>query len=690
MPCFSPTVPEDANAAVTDLLFVHPFLAGSLYRPRNRSELVAAVVRARNTGRSLRALGSNWSVSQVGTAEDAVDTGALGLHLSAPFPDGAEKLAAGRLRNGGSNFLHAVLSGHPLGVGRRYVHVEAGIKLHQLLDDLARCGMSLPTMGDGGGQSLVGAISTSTHGADLQVPPLVDWIRAVHLVTASGREAWITPANSPFANATVVGQIPDWCTDARFIAEDAVFSAARLGVGRTGVVYSVVLEVVAQYSLVEVNMEHRWSEMRAQLSGSRLSAGGPTGVFHAPLRDFDGGWLRAAILQRAEYDGRFRYKGGPEKWPFVPAYYDRHPKVYEQLLTDLRLTDLADDLRGGPLMPLHHLNIVIGLPQPDRCFVRRRWKRSEPVRPHLVGRPPDDDLVAAVKANKTNPPGIVDALKDRLEIDPFMNFLGWLLHSAKKKRLDFYLDTEIANIAQQHLALGATSGEALFIVLHRIAHDQVLEARADVTRAVGQVIAGEFSRTARAGPASGGLDQNMLDAHDYGIDRAQAGNSGEVHFDASAPGYLQFVDAVIDAALRRAPVFGYIGIRFTPRASALLAMQQYGLTASVEVSTIRSRLEDVYGGFWAEVHYLSRAHRGIPHWGQEMRHTQSELEALYGAALTRWRSILSDLADGHPEVFRTDFSVDKGLEPVAAPVAIPGTTDEDIETFFIGLAAGSD
>ena len=151
---------------------------------------------------------------------------------------------------------------------------------------------------------------------------------------------------------------------------------------------------------------------------------------------------------------------------------------------------------------------------------------------------PGGELICAMKANKNNPPGIVKAVKNQLEIDPILNFLGWLTHNPKKQRLDWYLDFEIANIAAQHAAIGATSGEALFLVLHRVATDPVLEAGKEVAQAVSQAIAGTFTPLARAGPASGGLHKNILDAHHYDIDYAQAGDSAEFHFDAAAGVYI--------------------------------------------------------------------------------------------------------------------------------------------------------
>ena len=545
-------------------------------------------------------------------------------------------------------------------------------------------------MGDGAGQSLIGAISTGTHGGDLRVPPLVEWIRALHLVSASGREWWVTPAKSAFGAAALVTALPGWCPDARLIADDDAFDAVRLGVGRMGVVYSVVLEVVEQYTLIETNFEYRWSELKPKLATSRLLPSGETGIFHEPLQDLDGGFFRTEVLRRTQYPAvvqnpEFTYVAGPG-WPNVPGYFDAHPEIYAPLLGRLGLSGLADDLRGGAVMPLHHLNIAIALPSPGRCWVRRRWKRTEPVRDFKVQPDPADELTKAIKANLKNPPGVVDALKSQLEIDPVLDCLGWATHSEQWERLQWYLDDEIEHIAQQHLAIGATVFEAILIVLHQIATDPVLDTRAEVSEKVADIIGkGGYGRLIRAGKASGAKHQNILDAHDYDTDGGQAGNSVEFHFDASGVTYLNFVDDVIGLAGKYSPVFGYIGLRFTPAASALIAMQQYPVTASVEVATLRSRLQDVYAGFWSELHSASRQRRGIPHWGQEFRHTKQELDSLYGRRIERWREVLADVCDGAPSVFGTDFSRSKGIEPSGRGGALD---DDAVELFMMALAAG--
>ena len=193
----------------------------------------------------------------------------------------------------------------------------------------------------------------------------------------------------------------------------------------------------------------------------------------------------------------FTFDRGPPRWAGVPAYFDTHPKVYFDFLTHLGLDNLAADLRGGGAMPLHHFNLAISLCEPNRCWIRRRWRRDVPVRDLAVAPQGDNQLVAALKANKTNPPGIVDALKDQLEIDPILNFLGWLTHDSRKQRLDWYLDSEIAHIADQHAQIGATSGETLFLVLYRIATDPVLDAGEEVAQAVSLAISLKFLFQAR-------------------------------------------------------------------------------------------------------------------------------------------------------------------------------------------------
>jgi hypothetical protein len=103
---------------------------------------------------------------------------------------------------------------------------------------------------------------------------------------------------------------------------------------------------------------------------------------------------------------------------------------------------------------------------------------------------------------------------------------------------------------------------------------------------------------------------------------------------------------------------------FTPKASALIAMQRYELTACVEVATGRARTDPVYADFWAAVHNAARKLGGVPHWGQEsIVPSAADVSANYGEDLERWQQVLAELSAEDPQVFSTCFTRDLGLEP---------------------------
>jgi hypothetical protein len=181
--------------------------------------------------------------------------------------------------------------------------------------------------------------------------------------------------------------------------------------------------------------------------------------------------------------------------------------------------------------------------------------------------------------------------------------------SDKAERIFQFRDEDVPRICQEHEDAGMVIGEALFLTLFKLATDATLrpDSTAAAAFAVSQLIGGNtVNKFLRSGLAS-----ELLDTHDYTLDGAQVGNSAEYFFDAAKNAHLNFIDGVIALANTHAPVFGYIGIRFMPRSAALLGMPRFATSASVEVSTARSRMEDVYAGFWNDVHALANASGGV-------------------------------------------------------------------------------
>lgn len=211
--------------------------------PATLDELVEVVKRATDEGQRLKAVGSSWSYQDIAVSDDWV----VSLeNLNKPLTSVV----------GGLN--PALLTSLPKPEREGLVHFEAGIQIYDLNNKLAALGRALPTMGGYGGQTLAGAISTSTHGADFEYGPLPDLVRAIHLVADGGREIWIESASRPITDdARLAPLLPH----AKIIRDDRIFDAARVSVGRFGVIYSYVLATEESFHLAE----HTLKTSRAQV-----------------------------------------------------------------------------------------------------------------------------------------------------------------------------------------------------------------------------------------------------------------------------------------------------------------------------------------------------------------------------------------------------------------------------------------
>jgi hypothetical protein len=793
---------------VVDLVGTHPFTPVERHQPTTKDELVSAVKQSSRLSREVRALGSAWSLSSVAVAPYVIDTLYLRSHLSPPH-GGSGYLNPGRLAPGATNVLGAFCAHHSIEVSNRnFVHVEAGIKIRHLLEDLKSCGLALATMGAGAGQSLAGALSTSTHGADFMVPPLVEWVRALHLVGPLGREWWLTPANSVFTGGEVL-QLSGWPAWGEILANDDAFNAAKVAVGRMGVIYSMILEVVEPYTLIEVTHvgvgakptpppsqidlddgqlfagnrrivappvqristrgevfatnggksqgqvftntdldKNSWPNVRAQLSNSGVAEGRGFGIFDTPITNLNSGWLREVVVEPtvSAIIEAFRSKAlagaatEPQSYwgliaidqialsladefymgltsqdrerldaAAVPIFGSGHLRSTCEVLgltafviRQMGLQQLEAGLQASPATPLRHLNVTVSLATPDVCWITRRWALPGVIGSANLGRKKLDDVELALRQPDwtpgTDPMPVLTLVSNQivrkviLGIDNvgaqhdlgsdilndfFVPFVPPVLGGVAVRQIAVnivlipllrFIEREIPRISQAVIAAKGTSGEALFLFLYNIVTDTDAAVRERLRGPIVSTVTGVIGTNAYVNPVRAGESNDVLDTHSYRLDYTACGDSAEYLFDAAGDGYLAFADAVV--ALSRSgsetPIFGYMGIRFTPRASALIAMQRFELTASVEVATARSRTDPVYPEFWAAVHEAARAHGGIPHWGQQFIASAGDLSAYYGEDLERWRQVLAELSVDDPEAFSTAFTRDHGLEPSGA------------------------
>jgi FAD/FMN-containing dehydrogenase len=221
-------------------------VAGHLW-PGSLEELVNIVKEAEGRGQGVRAVGSSWSNSDVAVAPAyVVETDKLNGVLT--------------------DILSTSLNAAGSGLRSRLVHVEAGIKLHELNDFLDARGLALHTMGGSSGQSLAGVISTSAHGMDIDRGPIPDMVRAIHLVGPGGVQHWIEPSAGITDRDAVASVLGLPAENVHY--DDDWFNSALVSMGSMGIIYSCVIAVDAQYDLVSTCAALEWDVMKDRLKGA--------------------------------------------------------------------------------------------------------------------------------------------------------------------------------------------------------------------------------------------------------------------------------------------------------------------------------------------------------------------------------------------------------------------------------------
>jgi hypothetical protein len=234
-------------------------------RPTTLDELVDAVRTVERMRLRLGVRGTAWSYTDCivpqRTTHVFVDTDGLRTMEEAVLP---------RARRSGVRSVHDDTTRRDLGFGDRpiedlLVHVRAGIKLWDLNCRLDAMGLAIPNLGGANGQSIAGTVNTSTHGAQCNMPPIADLVRAIHLVANGGQQWWIEPdamrvTEEPRMRELMAEGVLDPCLELHY--DDSLFDAALVAMGGAGIVYSYVLETVPAHELFERTRVVRWDGVR--------------------------------------------------------------------------------------------------------------------------------------------------------------------------------------------------------------------------------------------------------------------------------------------------------------------------------------------------------------------------------------------------------------------------------------------
>jgi len=210
-----------------------------LLRPTTLAEIIDVVRLAESQNRKVRAVGSGHSFSDIALTDDyLIDTHSLNKVL--------------------------VLDSETLSESARnltLVDIECGITIADVNAALDRLGLALINMGAHTAQTVVGALSTSTHGSGISLGSAASFVRSIVAVGSEGKVYRIEPADGitdPEKFKTKHG-------DVELIQNDDWFNSVVIGLGCMGVVYSVTVQVRQKYWLRESRTLSNWAQVKADL-----------------------------------------------------------------------------------------------------------------------------------------------------------------------------------------------------------------------------------------------------------------------------------------------------------------------------------------------------------------------------------------------------------------------------------------
>ena len=545
-------------------------------------------------------------------------------------------------------------------------HVESGIRIYELYSridlgdlieprslasDLAKSGLhydgpwAMSTLGGAGGQTVMGAISTGTHGGDVHHRPIDDAVQAIHLVGAGGRHHWIErplPDGSPLVDDDKLRAVYDHI---EIHHDETMLQAAVVAAGRMGIVYSVVLRVVRQYALKESRSKDNWSSVKSWVTTI------------SPVT-FPNRFLQVVINPNGQPDHPHENTCYVTKRDLVPLI-----QAYDPPTLPVHGAPKGRPERSGPLAgasaPLGSGPLFTAMCKSNdwvSAAIDYEINKTENVRIAALATAAVLDLVIV---NPLTPPGVRDAA--------FQAQQDALLVAATAKSFVAILWHILDDILPP---VSGRFGDEIAAVANWCAdndHFEILRRVADWA----------FDNDQKD-PTPTAISYAVMDLHNYlDVSCSAPGDSLEVFLPASSPNVVTFVNRMIQRVSDLAngalddghprAFGGYCSLRWMGPSFSLLGMQQWVPTVSFEIAGLGKILGTE--PFLRTVEADAVALGATVHWGQRNNQPMKVIEAggspAPGGPLFFWRKALSDLTEnGRYPTFSTEFTRFKGLEVV--------------------------
>lgn len=490
----------------------------------------------------------------------------------------------------------------------------------------------------------------------------------MHLVADGGKHYWIEPRSQP-GNADV--QLTDderlhatYGTDQfggpknfEIIRNDDLFNSVLISAGRFGIVYSIVLRAVRQYSLHEQRRLTTWQDIKGLV-------GDPNSTLYSdPQEDpKPNRFLQIAVCLTPHANFQKNLCGVTRRWNAAPLPDTKDTNGREERVGSI--VSPFDPRIQGPRFEFAGNSIVYS-PDPNHP--------NEALSP---------DFLELACANGNLVAGVLEAICEeiRMLIEDNKVLFGSAIAAvaaiggaAALLALLAALAAILTLLLTILAALAAGGRQSLGEVMNDLKNALLSQGAAGLF-AWHLITYGLFSQSQKD------LDYNaisyaVMDRHDYHDESCNVNvDSIEVFFDATDPMLIAYIDALLEFEIQqefRGKAFvGYIALRFTADTRALLGMERYPLTCAVEVAG----LKDV-GGVTELIDFaiaLSRDRNfgGILHWGQRNESNVADIEHRFGdggnvpgSDLGAWREALSKITDGgRLDGFSSAFTRKTGLE----------------------------
>jgi hypothetical protein len=263
-----------ANQVVQPLQYFKPT---SLMDPGDSQSIVSILNLATTNGCRVKAAGSGHSYSDVATTPDFfIDSHGLSAVANNTKP------LVGQLSPSDLNpntlpliIGQATWPNYDPENNHALIEMENGITIKNLNETLWNANLGLINMGGYDAQTIIGAISTSTHGSGISLGPFPDMVRSIVLATNGKYNGTTYGSGVPVGNVYLYRIEPTkGITNAAtynhpnilLIQDDDCFNAVTTSMGCMGVIYSLVLEVSQNYWLAETRVMSNWHDVKKSLT----------------------------------------------------------------------------------------------------------------------------------------------------------------------------------------------------------------------------------------------------------------------------------------------------------------------------------------------------------------------------------------------------------------------------------------